>query len=119
MSLFITNLSLPEDGAKSIRIFRDGTVYSLRGSTTIAHATECEQAPSDVWRYTELGHLPKAGVPVLIARRKNESEPLRVEQAILLPGGKWKSFGYIFEPGNVLAWMPLPDAPKLPEPVPF
>ena len=116
MSLYITNLMLPEDGAKSIRIFRDGTVYSLRGSTTIARAVECEQVPACVWRYTELGHLPKVGEPVLIARRKNMDEPLRVEQGILLPGGKWKSFGHTFEPDNVIAWQPLPDPP---EPEPF
>lgn len=75
--------------------------------------------PADAWRYLELGHKPTAGVPVLIARRKNKSEPLRVEQAILLPSGKWKSFGHTFEPDNVIAWQPLAPAPELPEPVPF
>ena len=55
---------------------------------------------------------PPAGIPVLIARRKNVIEPLRVEQGVRLPTGCWKTFGHKFQPENVLYWMPLPEPPE-------
>lgn len=56
--------------------------------------------------------VPLAGIPVLIVRRKNMSEPLRVEQGVRLPTGCWKTFGHKFQPENVLYWMPLPEPPE-------
>lgn len=56
--------------------------------------------------------VPKAGVPVLVARRKTVLEPLVVEQGVRLPEGRWKTFGHKFQPENVLYWMPLPEPPK-------
>lgn len=56
--------------------------------------------------------LPPPDIPVLIVRRKNLEEPLRVEQGTLLPDGRWKSFGHFFQQKNVLFWMPMPEPPE-------
>lgn len=53
--------------------------------------------------------LPKNYTPVLIAREKDPGEPLKVEQAMLTPGGWWKVYGTNVK--RIAAWMPMPDPP--------
>ena len=63
------------------------------------------------WISTE-EQMPEIGKPVIIARWKDLDEPMRVEQAVLHPGGWWKVFGTNLK--KVPYWMPLPEPPEVP-----
>ena len=56
--------------------------------------------------------LPDVGDPVLIVRKINQSEPVRVEPAVLRPNGTWKAIGHKFQQTNVSHWMPMPIPPQ-------
>ena len=81
------------------------------------------------WRGPEAGP-PKIVEPVMIARVKDPDEPLKVEQAVRMPGGWWKVFGTNVKnielwapmpqvPEALLGQRPAPETPKQREPVPF
>ena len=63
------------------------------------------------WISTE-DRLPETGELVIIARIYDMSKPMRVEQAILMPGGWWKVHGTNLK--KVHYWMPLPEPPEVP-----
>ena len=81
------------------------------------------------WRGPEAGP-PKIAEPVMIARVKDPAEPLKVEQAVRMPGGWWKVFGTNVKrielwapmpqvPEALLRQKPAPETPEQREPVPF
>ena len=68
-------------------------------------------AEGDVWIPTA-EQLPNVGESVLIVRKSNTGEPVRVEPAVLRPDGRWKAIGHNFQQTNVTYWMPMPIPPK-------
>ena len=62
------------------------------------------------WISTEK-ELPPIAKAVLVARLYEAGQPLRVEQAILTPGGWWKVYGTNCK--KVSFWAPLPAPPEV------
>ena len=58
--------------------------------------------------------IPKPYESIILARVYEPGKPLKIEAGMLQTGGWWKVYGTNVKKG-VLYWMPMPEAPEVPD----